>query len=91
MIWQPAVRNVQMEGKIRVQNYERSRESEETQLTGVIRTDVKDYGCGIMEKGKLVAPMGGRLGIVPLGQGGTLATIRLQRVGGENHGQEIHQ
>ena len=34
MIVQLAVRNVQMEGKIRVQNYERSRESEEQQLIG---------------------------------------------------------
>lgn len=34
MIVQLALRNVQMEGKIRVQNYERRRESEEKQLIG---------------------------------------------------------
>jgi two-component system C4-dicarboxylate transport sensor histidine kinase DctB len=54
-------------------------------------TKPKRKGLGLSIAFKLVAQMGGRLEIEPLAEGGTVATIWLQRVGGENHGQAIHQ
>ncbi len=48
-------------------------------------------GLGLSIALKLMSQMGGRLEIAPLAQGGTVATIWLQRVGGENHGQSVHQ
>jgi len=54
-------------------------------------TKPKRKGLGLSIAQKLTAQMGGRLEIVPLEKGGTAATLRLQRVDGENHGQAIHQ
>jgi two-component system C4-dicarboxylate transport sensor histidine kinase DctB len=54
-------------------------------------TKPKRKGLGLSIAFKLVAQMGGRLEIAPLAEGGTVATIWLQLVGGENHGQAIHQ
>jgi two-component system C4-dicarboxylate transport sensor histidine kinase DctB len=54
-------------------------------------TKPKRKGLGLSIALKLIAQMGGRLGIAPLAGGGTTATIWLQRVGGENHGQAVHQ
>lgn len=54
-------------------------------------TKPKRKGLGLSIAQKLTAQMGGRLEIVPLEQGGTVATLWLQRLGGENHGQAIHQ
>lgn len=54
-------------------------------------TKPKRKGLGLSIALKLISQMGGRLEIAPLAQGGTAATIWLQRVGGENHGQAIHQ
>jgi C4-dicarboxylate-specific signal transduction histidine kinase len=48
-------------------------------------------GLGLSIALKLMAQMGGRLEIAPQAEGGTAATIWLRRVGGENHGQAIHQ
>lgn len=48
-------------------------------------------GLGLSIAFKLMAQMGGRLEIVRRDEGGTAATIWLQRVGGEDHGQEAHQ
>jgi two-component system, NtrC family, C4-dicarboxylate transport sensor histidine kinase DctB len=54
-------------------------------------TKPKRKGLGLSIALKLMSQMGGRLEIAPLAQGGTAATIWLQRVGGENHGQAVHQ
>jgi two-component system C4-dicarboxylate transport sensor histidine kinase DctB len=54
-------------------------------------TKPKRKGLGLSIALKLMSQMGGRLEIAPLAQGGTVATIWLQRVGGENHGQAVHQ
>jgi two-component system C4-dicarboxylate transport sensor histidine kinase DctB len=54
-------------------------------------TKPKRKGLGLSIALKLVVQMGGRLEIGPHAQGGTVATIWLQRVDGENHGQAIHQ
>jgi two-component system C4-dicarboxylate transport sensor histidine kinase DctB len=54
-------------------------------------TKPKRKGLGLSIALKLMAQMGGRLEIEPLAEGGTVATIWLQLVGGENHGQAIHQ
>ena len=54
-------------------------------------TKPKRKGLGLSIAFKLMAQMGGRLEIVPHAEGGTVATLWLQRVGGENHGQAIHQ
>lgn len=54
-------------------------------------TKPKRKGLGLSIALKLMAQMGGRLEIAPHAEGGTVATIWLQRVGGENHGQAIHQ
>ena len=54
-------------------------------------TKPKRKGLGLSIALKLMTQMGGRLEIAPLPEGGTKATIWLQRVGGENHGQAIHQ
>jgi C4-dicarboxylate-specific signal transduction histidine kinase len=54
-------------------------------------TKPKRKGLGLSIALKLMAQMGGRLEIAPHAEGGTVATIWLQRVGGENHGQSIHQ
>jgi two-component system, NtrC family, C4-dicarboxylate transport sensor histidine kinase DctB len=54
-------------------------------------TKPKRKGLGLSIALKLMSQMGGRLEIAPLVQGGTVATIWLQRVGGENHGRAIHQ
>lgn len=54
-------------------------------------TKPKRKGLGLSIALKLMAQMGGRLEIAPLAEGGTVATIWLQRVGGENHGQAVHQ
>jgi two-component system C4-dicarboxylate transport sensor histidine kinase DctB len=54
-------------------------------------TKPKRKGLGLSIALKLMAQMGGRLEIAPVAEGGTVATIWLQRVGGENHGQAIHQ
>ena len=53
-------------------------------------TKPKRKGLGLSIALKLMAQMGGRLEIAPHAEGGTVATIWLQRVGGENHGQSIH-
>ena len=49
-------------------------------------TKPKRKGLGLSIALKLMVQMEGRLEIVPLAEGGTVATIWLQRVGGENHG-----
>jgi len=49
-------------------------------------TKPKRKGLGLSIALKLMVQMQGRLEIVPLAEGGTVATIWLQRVGGENHG-----
>ena len=54
-------------------------------------TKPKRKGLGLSIALKLMTQMGGRLEIGPLAEGGTVATIWLQRVDGENHGQAIHQ
>jgi two-component system, NtrC family, C4-dicarboxylate transport sensor histidine kinase DctB len=54
-------------------------------------TKPKRKGLGLSIALKLMAQMGGRVEIAPHAEGGTVATIWLQRVGGENHGQAIHQ
>jgi two-component system C4-dicarboxylate transport sensor histidine kinase DctB len=54
-------------------------------------TKARRKGLGLSIALKLMAQMGGRLVIEPLAEEGTVATIWLQRVGGENHGQAIHQ
>ncbi len=54
-------------------------------------TKAKRKGLGLSIALKLVAQRGGRLGIAPLAEGGTVAAIWLKRVGGENHGHAIHQ
>ena len=54
-------------------------------------TKPKRKGLGLSIALKLMTQMGGRLEIGPLAGGGTVATIWLQRVDGENHGQAIHQ
>jgi len=54
-------------------------------------TKPKRKGLGLSIALKLMSQMGGRLEIEPHAEGGTVATIWLQRVGGENHGQAIHQ
>ena len=55
-------------------------------------TKPKRKGLGLSIALKLMAQMGGRLEIAPVAEGGTVATIWLQRVGGgENYGQAIHQ
>jgi len=54
-------------------------------------TKPKRKGLGLSIALKLMAQMGGRLQIAPHAEGGTVATIWLQRVDGENHGQAIHQ
>ena len=54
-------------------------------------TKPKRKGLGLSIALKLMSQMGGRLEIAPLAQGGTVAAIWLQRVGGENHGQAVHQ
>jgi len=54
-------------------------------------TKPKRKGLGLSIALKLMVQMGGRLEITPQAEGGTAATICLQRVGGENHGQAIHQ
>ena len=54
-------------------------------------TKPKRKGLGLSIALKLMAQMGGRLEIEPHAEGGTVATIWPQRVGGENHGQAIHQ
>jgi two-component system C4-dicarboxylate transport sensor histidine kinase DctB len=54
-------------------------------------TKPKRKGLGLSIALKLMSQMGGRLEISPLAQGGTVATIWLQRVGGESHGQSVHQ
>jgi two-component system C4-dicarboxylate transport sensor histidine kinase DctB len=53
-------------------------------------TKPKRKGLGLSIALKLMAQMGGRLEIVPHAEGGTVATIWLKRIGGENHGQAIH-
>jgi two-component system, NtrC family, C4-dicarboxylate transport sensor histidine kinase DctB len=54
-------------------------------------TKPKRKGLGLSIALKLMAQMGGRLEIGPHAEGGTVATIWLQRVDGENHGQAIQQ
>jgi len=54
-------------------------------------TKPKRKGLGLPIAQKLTAQMGGRLEIVPVAEGGTAATLWLQRVGGEKNGQAIHQ
>jgi C4-dicarboxylate-specific signal transduction histidine kinase len=54
-------------------------------------TKPRRKGLGLPIALKLMAQMGGRLEIAPQAEGGTAATIWLRRVGGENHGQAIHQ
>jgi C4-dicarboxylate-specific signal transduction histidine kinase len=54
-------------------------------------TKPKRKGLGLSIALKLMTQMGGRLEIAPLAEGGAKATIWLQRVGGENHGQSVHQ
>ena len=54
-------------------------------------TKPKRKGLGLSIALKLMAQMGGRLEIEPHAEGGTAATIWLQRVSGENHGQAIPQ
>ena len=54
-------------------------------------TKPKRTGLGLSIALKLMSQMGGRLEIAPLVQGGTAATIWLQRVGGGNHGQATRQ
>jgi two-component system C4-dicarboxylate transport sensor histidine kinase DctB len=54
-------------------------------------TKPKRKGLGLSIALKLMTQMGGRLEIAPQAEGGTVATIWLQRVGGDNHGQAIHQ
>ena len=54
-------------------------------------TKPKRKGLGLSIALKLMTQMGGRLEIGPLAGGGTVATIWLQLVDGENHGQAIHQ
>ena len=54
-------------------------------------TKPKRKGLGLSIALKLMTQMGGRLEIGPLAEGGTVATIWLQLVDGENHGQAIHQ
>jgi two-component system C4-dicarboxylate transport sensor histidine kinase DctB len=54
-------------------------------------TKPKRKGLGLSIALKLMAQMGGQLEIAPVAEGGTEASIWLQRVGGENHGQAIHQ
>ena len=49
-------------------------------------TKPKRKGLGLSIALKLISQMGGRLEVTPLAQGGTVAIIWLQRVGGENHG-----
>ena len=54
-------------------------------------TKPKRKGLGLSIAQKLMAQMGGWLEIAPVAEGGTAATIWLQRVGGEDHGQAIHE
>jgi two-component system C4-dicarboxylate transport sensor histidine kinase DctB len=54
-------------------------------------TKPKRKGLGLSIALKLMAQMGGRLEIAPQADGGTVATIWLQRVGGDKHGQALHQ
>jgi len=54
-------------------------------------TKPKRKGLGLSIALKLMTQMGGRLEIGPLAEGGTVATIWLQLVDGENNGQAIHQ
>ena len=54
-------------------------------------TKPKRKGLGLSIALKLMTQMGGRLEVGPLAEGGTVATLWLQRVDGENHGQAIHQ
>lgn len=54
-------------------------------------TKPKRKGLGLPIAFKLMAQMGGRLEIASLAEGGTVATVWLELVGGENHGQAIHQ
>ncbi len=54
-------------------------------------TKPKRKGLGLSIAQKLMAQMGGRLEIAPAAERGTVASIWLQRAGGENHGQAIHQ
>ena len=54
-------------------------------------TKPKRKGLGLSIALKLMTQMGGRLEIGPLAEGGTVATIWLKLVDGENHGQAIHQ
>jgi len=54
-------------------------------------TKPKRKGLGLTLALKLMTQMGGRLKIGPLAEGGTVATIWLQLVDGENHGQAIPQ
>jgi len=54
-------------------------------------TKAKRKGLGLSIALKLMTQMGGRLEIAPLAEGGTAATIWLQLVDGEIHGQAIHQ
>jgi two-component system C4-dicarboxylate transport sensor histidine kinase DctB len=54
-------------------------------------TKPKRKGLGLSIALKLMAQMGGRLEIVPHAERGTVATIWLKRVEGENHGQAIQQ
>jgi two-component system C4-dicarboxylate transport sensor histidine kinase DctB len=54
-------------------------------------TKPKRKGLGLSIALKLMTQMGGRLEIGPLAEGGTVATLWLQLVDGENHGQAIHQ
>jgi len=54
-------------------------------------TKPKRKGLGLSIALKLMTQMGGRLEIGPLAEGGTVATIWLQLVDGENHGQAIPQ
>jgi len=49
-------------------------------------TKPKRKGLGLSIALKLMVQMGGRLEIAPLAEGGTVATIWLQRGGGGNHG-----
>ena len=49
-------------------------------------TKPKRKGLGLSIALKLMVQMGGRLEIAPLAEGGTVATIWLQRIGGGNHG-----
>ncbi len=54
-------------------------------------TKPKRKGLGLSIAHKLMVQMGGRLEIALQAEGGTVATIWLRRVGGEKHGQAIHQ